>query len=89
MPRRRTAAAPRLEWIDWLLMAAAVAALVWPIVDFGAFVYRAADPLPIDVVLGTIAIGVILEATRRSVGWILPATALAFIAYGRMVLKPI
>jgi TRAP transporter 4TM/12TM fusion protein len=82
VPRRRIAVATRVEWIDWLLMIAAGVALVWPIVDFNAFVYRAADPLPIDVALGSIAILVILEATRRSVGWILPATAIAFIAYG-------
>ena len=82
VPRRRTATATRVEWIDWLLMIAAGAALVWPIVDFDAFVYRAADPLPVDVALGSIAILVILEATRRSVGWILPATAIAFIVYG-------
>jgi TRAP-type uncharacterized transport system fused permease subunit len=37
--------------LDWLLMAAAIAALTWPIVDFGQFVYRAADPLPVDLVL--------------------------------------
>ena len=82
VPRRRTAAATRVEWIDWLLMIAAGVALVWPIADFSAFVYRAADPLPIDVALGSIAILVILEATRRSVGAILPATAIAFMVYG-------
>jgi TRAP transporter 4TM/12TM fusion protein len=67
--------------LDWVLVAAAVVALAWPIVDFDRFVYRAADPLPIDVVLGSIAILLVLEATRRTVGWILPVTAAAFIAY--------
>jgi TRAP transporter 4TM/12TM fusion protein len=67
--------------IDWLLIAASVVAFAWPIADFGAFVYRAADPRPIDLVLGTIAILLVLEATRRAVGWILPATAAAFLAY--------
>jgi TRAP transporter 4TM/12TM fusion protein len=67
--------------LDWLLMAAAIAALTWPIVDFGQFVYRAADPLPVDLVLGTIAIVLVLEAARRTVGWILPATTVAFIVY--------
>ena len=31
---------------------------------------------------GVVTILLVLEATRRSVGWILPATAVAFIAYG-------
>ena len=62
-------------------MTAAMVALAWPILDFQRFVYRAADPLPIDVALGAIAMVVVLEATRRAVGWILPATATVFIAY--------
>ena len=68
--------------LDWLCIAATVVALAWPIVDFSRFVYRAADPLPVDLLLGTMAIGLVLEATRRSVGWILPATAAGFIVYG-------
>jgi TRAP transporter 4TM/12TM fusion protein len=72
----------RLRSVDWMLVAASIVALSWPILDFRQFVYRAADPLPIDVALGTVTILLVLEATRRSVGWILPATAAAFIAYG-------
>jgi TRAP transporter 4TM/12TM fusion protein len=79
VPRQRAAA--RVEWADWGLIAASTTALAWPIVDFERFVYRAADPLAIDVTLGALAIVVILEATRRAVGWILPLTATAFIAY--------
>ena len=67
--------------IDGLLIVATVVALAWPIVDFDRFVYRAADPLPIDVVLGIVTIVVVLEAARRTVGWILPATALGFLLY--------
>jgi TRAP transporter 4TM/12TM fusion protein len=67
--------------LDWLLIAASAAALAWPIMDFDRFIYRAADPLPIDVALGAIAIGLVLEAARRTVGWVLPVTAAAFILY--------
>ena len=56
-------------------------ALGWPLVDFAQFVYRAADPLPTDVVLGAAAVLLVLEAARRSVGWILPVTAAAFLGY--------
>ena len=41
-----------------------------------------------DMVLGTILIAVVLEATRRVVGWALPATALIFLAYGLFVARP-
>jgi TRAP transporter 4TM/12TM fusion protein len=70
-----------VSWFDWALIAAALAALSWPIADFNAFIYRATDPKPIDVVLGATAIVLVLEATRRAVGWILPVTAAAFLAY--------
>jgi TRAP transporter 4TM/12TM fusion protein len=67
--------------LDWTLAAAAVVALAWPIVDFAQFIYRAADPTPADMILGALAIALVLEAARRSVGWILPATAVAFLLY--------
>jgi TRAP transporter 4TM/12TM fusion protein len=82
VPRRRGLDPARLEPLDWLLIAATMAALSWPIADFGRFVYRAADPQARDVALGGLALLLLLEATRRSVGWILPATAIGFIAYG-------
>ena len=79
-PRRR-ASRDGVSALDWLLIAAALVALSWPIADFSAFVYRAADPRPIDLVLGSVAILLVLEATRRAVGWILPLTAAAFLVY--------
>jgi TRAP transporter 4TM/12TM fusion protein len=77
----RASRADRVTMIDWLLALAAVISLGWPLVDFSTFIYRAADPGRTDLVLGTIAIVLVLEAARRSVGWILPGTALVFIAY--------
>ena len=66
---------------DWLLIAGAITVCGWPLVDFSSFIYRAATPSPIDVVLGVGAIAVVLEATRRTVGWILPVTAATFLVY--------
>jgi TRAP transporter 4TM/12TM fusion protein len=82
VPARKSRATDRVALADWLLILASIIALAWPIVDFNRFVYRAADPLPIDVALGALTIVLVLEAARRSVGWILPATAVAFIVYG-------
>jgi TRAP transporter 4TM/12TM fusion protein len=67
--------------VDWLLIAASIAALAWPIFDFDAFIYRAADPTYTDVALGAALIAVVLEATRRTSGVVLPATAAAFVVY--------
>ena len=67
---------------DWLLAGIAVVVLAWPIVDFDQFVRRAATPTQLDVLFGTITTLLVLEATRRTVGWILPVTAAAFLLYG-------
>jgi TRAP transporter 4TM/12TM fusion protein len=69
--------------VDLLLILASIAALVWPIVDMERFVYRAATPMTVDVVLGGVLIVLVLEATRRTVGWILPVTAIGFLAYAQ------
>ena len=67
---------------DWVLVATSLVTLGWPLVDFDQFVYRAATPTAFDIGLGIIATLLILEATRRTVGPILPATAIAFVVYG-------
>jgi TRAP transporter 4TM/12TM fusion protein len=67
--------------LDATLIALAIVALAWPIADFGAFVLRAATPTSLDLALGVVVIAVVLEATRRTTGWILPATAALFLAY--------
>ncbi len=79
-PGRPTAAA-RVEPLDWILVALAGLSLAWPFVEFELFIRRAATPTAMDLACGTVAIALVLEATRRTAGWILPATAVAFIAY--------
>ena len=71
----------RVTALDWALILLSSVALAWPIIDFDNFIYRAANPGAIDVALGTIAIVAVLEATRRTTGWILPITAAIFLAY--------
>jgi TRAP transporter 4TM/12TM fusion protein len=80
-PATRRSRQPGVPPADWILVAAVVVALGWPLADFGQFVYRAAEPLPIDVILGSITILLVLEAARRAIGWVLPGTAVAFLAY--------
>ncbi len=47
------------------------------------FIYRAARPNTTDLWMGTICVILVLEATRRTVGWILPAFSIGLLAYGR------
>jgi TRAP transporter 4TM/12TM fusion protein len=67
--------------LDWALAAAAVVVIAWPLLDFDAFVRRAVRPTTTDIALGLAAIVLVLEATRRTVGWVLPAVCLTFLAY--------
>jgi len=76
-PRARA----HISALDWLLVALAVVSLLWPLVDFDNFIYRAADPTTRDMTLGAICILLVLEATRRTAGWVLPVTATCFILY--------
>jgi len=66
---------------DGLWVALTIGAFIWPLLDIDAFVNRAATPNTIDVVAGVIALLVVLESTRRTTGWVLPVTALLFLAY--------
>jgi TRAP transporter 4TM/12TM fusion protein len=80
-PARARRLDPRVTVLDWLLVAATIVALGWPLVDFDRFVYRTASPWPIDIALGALTVALVLEATRRTAGWILPLTAFAFLLY--------
>jgi TRAP transporter 4TM/12TM fusion protein len=68
--------------IDGACIVLVIAALAWPIIDFDSFVLRAATPTRVDITLGVVATLLVLEATRRTTGWILPVTAMLFLAYG-------
>ena len=71
----------RVTVFDWVLIALTIVGLLWPLVDFERFVYRAAEPTAIDLICGSLTILVVLEATRRTVGWILPVAAVVSILY--------
>src|SRR6267142_1274540 len=71
----------RVQLWDVVAAAAAVAILVYAIWGGEDFTDRATVPDKYDVVLGVIFIVLLLEATRRTSGWIMPAVAIGFIAY--------
>ena len=67
--------------IDWLFaLGAIVSALYVPYV-FHDLQFRVGNPLTIDWVMGTIMVLLMLEATRRSVGWPLPIIAIVLLVY--------
>lgn len=68
---------------DLTLASASVVVALYPLYDFDNFIYRAARPNETDVWMGAICILLIVEATRRTIGWMLPVVAVALLAYGK------
>jgi len=71
--------------LDWLLMLAAFATLGYYLVSQNRLIERMENVDPVllqDMVFGILAILLILEATRRVIGWSLLGVILGFIAYG-------
>src|SRR5499426_3429807 len=71
----------RIRWWDIAAGIIGAAILVYAIEGGEEFTDRATMPTPLDVLLGVIFIVLLLEATRRTTGWIVPFVALLFIAY--------
>jgi TRAP transporter 4TM/12TM fusion protein len=67
--------------IDWGLAIAVVVAVLYIPWIFDDLAFRVGNPGPIDVLMGSILLLALLEATRRSMGWPLPVIALIFIGY--------
>jgi len=66
---------------DWLLAVLTLVPFGYIIADWQEFFRRAVVPTELDLVVGTLAILLTLEATRRTVGWAVPAVVLVFFAY--------
>jgi TRAP transporter 4TM/12TM fusion protein len=71
----------RIRWWDVVLGFAGAAILLYAIQGGEDFTDRATMPTTLDTVLGVMFMLLLLEATRRTTGWIVPAVALAFLAY--------
>ncbi|MDQ2632867.1 MAG: TRAP transporter permease, partial [Pseudomonadota bacterium] len=67
---------------DWALaMLAVVAVAHVPLIPLDDLAFRVGNPTTTDVVLGGALILLLLEATRRSLGWPLPIIAIVFMLY--------
>jgi TRAP transporter 4TM/12TM fusion protein len=85
--RRR---AERPGWLDGLLIAASAVAIVYLWVNYDELQDRIVyvdDLTAVQLVLGSILVVIVLDATRRVIGWALPATAIVFLAYAVFVAK--
>lgn len=70
-----------IRWWDVVAAIACVGILGYALAGGEEFTDRAAVPDRWDVVLGVVFIVLLLEATRRTTGWIMPVVAILFIVY--------
>ena len=69
--------------VDLLLIAVSVACCAYAIIEMDEMIYRiGSEPTTADVVFAVCLVGLVLEITRRTNGWILPIIGLIFIFYG-------
>ena len=69
---------------DWVAVLLSIA-VVWYLIQGGDdFTDRNTMPEPWDIFFGIVLIGLILEAMRRTNGWVMPVVTLGFIAYALM-----
>ena len=66
------------DWIPAALSVAVMVYIIWQGPDFGD---RATLPLARDTVVGSVLVLLLLEATRRTTGWIMPGVSIAFLLY--------
>jgi TRAP transporter 4TM/12TM fusion protein len=71
----------RIMWWDWIAAALSIGVVVYLIMGGDDFTDRNTSPEPWDIVFGLALIFMVLEAMRRTNGWIMPVITLSFIAY--------
>lgn len=71
----------RIMWWDWLAAALSIAVVVYLIQGGDDFTDRNTSPNPWDIAFGLALVAMVLEAMRRTNGWIMPVITSAFIAY--------
>ena len=71
----------RIIWYDYILALLGIAVIVYMLVDFDQFIYRSVVPNSWDIFFGTLLILLVLEATRRTSGLVMPGVVVAFLVY--------
>jgi TRAP transporter 4TM/12TM fusion protein len=88
--RRSGAAEGVPSMLDIVLLVLAIAPIIYLFVNYDYVVNRIfyVDKLtPADMIMGTLMTVLVLEATRRVIGWALPLTALVFLFYGLFIAR--
>src|SRR6056297_1329277 len=71
----------KVPFYDWIFSGLSLYIGYYLVTNYMDIVYRLGDPTRMDIILGTILILLILEATRRTMGWALVVVGLAALGY--------
>jgi TRAP transporter 4TM/12TM fusion protein len=71
----------RVPVVDWLLALVAAFCGAYIMLFYAELATRPGQPNTMDIVVGTAGVLLLLEATRRAVGWPMAALAIVFLAY--------
>lgn len=71
----------RILWWDIAAALLAIAVVAWMLHGGDDFTDRNTSPGRWDIVFGVILVALVLEAMRRTTGWVMPIVTAAFIAY--------
>ncbi|TVQ19051.1 MAG: TRAP transporter permease [Spirochaetaceae bacterium] len=80
-PPAKNARKDRVAILDWVLAILGIVVTGYILLNYEQLVRRGGLPTSMDLLLGVITIGLVLEVTRRSIGPQLPIIALVFIGY--------
>lgn len=80
-PMRKKSPKRKIPWYDYILiiLSLSIAAYIW--IDWENFINRMGTPNTTDVILGTLLILLVMEASRRISGWPLVILSILFIIY--------
>ena len=71
----------RIMWWDWIAALLAIALVTYVILGGDDFNDRNTTPNTVDIFFGIALIVLVLEAMRRTTGWIMPAVTSVFVLY--------
>jgi TRAP transporter 4TM/12TM fusion protein len=67
--------------VDWACALAVAASVLYIPAVFDDLAFRVGNPSMLDVAMGSVLLVLLLEATRRAMGWPLPLIAIGFMVY--------
>ena len=81
-PAWEKASRKKIAWYDYIFTAIAIAEPIYVFLRYDAFISTGFKPNMVDLVMGTLLVILVLEATRRISGAALPILCIIFLLYG-------